>query len=362
MIRVALVLNMPTPYRTPVFQRLSRRPDIHLNLIYCSHSEPDREWIHEPSGLSETFLDDRILSWRGRYIHFGYGVWNELWSLKPNVVITGGYNPTHLLAFLYCVVTGARHISNTDGDIQSESRLTVLHRALRRVVSTQTKAYIGPSDSSLGLFKSWGIEADRLFKAPLSADNDAFHTDSGSDREFDVLFCGRLAEVKDPLFALAVSAGVALKLGRKIKVLVIGSGPLGDAVDAMSIETPEIELTRPGFIQPSEIAQWFQRSSLFLFPTNWDPWGLVVNEACAAGLPVLTTANAGAARELVRDAENGYVLPKVVDIWVDRAAALLSDRLSWSVMSERSRELVGNYTHEHSAAGYEAAIRRSIQG
>jgi glycosyltransferase involved in cell wall biosynthesis len=357
MIKVALVLNMPTPYKTPVFQRLSERPDINLTLIYCSHSEPDREWVQNPSGLSEIFIDERVVSWRGRYIHFATGVWRELGVLKPDVVVTGGYNPTHLLAFLYCLLRGARHISNTDGDYQSEARLSAVHRAIRWAVSLRTKAYIGPSDSSLRLFRSWGVADHRLFKAPLSVDNDAFHSAHGGDREFDFLFCGRLAVVKDPLFALAVCAGVAEKLNRRVKILVLGSGPLAEAVDAMANDTPTIEVTRPGFVQSSETSLWFQRSRLFLFPTNWDPWGLVVNEACAAGLPVLASPEAGAARELVRDGENGYVLPKEAHLWVEAAARVLDDVHLWSSMSEHGREIVRNYTYESSAAGYDAAIR-----
>ncbi|MGM7777331.1 glycosyltransferase family 4 protein [Arthrobacter sp. KNU-44] len=360
MINVAFVLNMPTPYKTPVFQRLSERPDINLTLIYCSHSEPDREWVQSPSGLSEIFIDERVVNWRGRYIHFATGVWRELRLLRPDVVITGGYNPTHLLAFLYCLLRGARHISNTDGDYQSEARLSAVHRAIRWAVSVRTKAYIGPSDSSLRLFKSWGVDGNLLFKAPLSVDNDAFVGARVGNREFDFLFCGRLAEVKDPLFALAVSAGVAEKLNRRVKILVLGSGPLAEAVDAMADETPMIEVTRPGFVQVGEVALWFQRSRLFLFPTNWDPWGLVVNEACAAGLPVLASPEAGAARELVKHGENGYVLPKDTHLWVEAAARVLGDVQLWSAMSEYSREIVRNYTYESSAAGYEAAIRSAI--
>lgn len=357
MKRVALVLNMPTPYRVPVFQRVSAEPDIDLHVIYCAQTEPDREWVLEPSALSEIFLKDRMVRWRGRFIHFGAGVWRELRRIKPDVVITGGYNPTHLIAFIYCVLTGVRHISNTDGDVESEKSLSILHRLVRRAVSTRTHAYIGPSDSSLRLFESWGVRKVRLFKAPLSVDNEAFDDQRTVDREFDVLFCGRLVDIKDPLFALTVSAKTAERLNRSISVLVLGSGPLADAVDAMAENLSSIVVTRPGFVQPDEIASWFQRCRLFLFPTEWDPWGLVVNEACAAGLPVLVTPYAGAARELVETGMNGFVMAKSVEPWADHAAKILDDPVLWASMSEASRIKVEKHTHEASAEGYLEAIR-----
>lgn len=362
MTRVALVLNMPTPYRSPVFQRVSAEIDIDLHLIYSTALEPDREWIQEETDLSERFLRDGTIAWKGRFIHFGLGVWRELRRLKPDVVITGGYNPTHLVAFVYCVVAGVRHISNTDGDVESEKRLSVFHRFVRRIVSKGTHAYVGPSDSSLRLFESWGVSSDRLFKAPLSIDNEEFSARQPEEREFDVLFCGRLNEIKDPLFALSVCAEVAERLNRKITVLVLGTGPLADAVDRMAGGLASLAVTRLGFVQPKEIAVWFQRSRLFLFPTDWDPWGLVVNEACAAGLPVLASPNAGAARELVQSGMNGYVLAKDVHLWADHASVILDDPTLWKSMSEVGRGKVAKYTHQKSAEGYLAAIRCVANG
>lgn len=360
MKKVALVLNIPTPYRAPVFQRISTQPDIDLHVIYFAHSEPDREWVLESNTVSEIFLKSRMVRWRGRFIHFGGGVWRELRRIKPDVVITGGYNPSHLIAFLYCVLTGVRHISNTDGDVESEKKLSTLHRILRRIVSTRTHAYIGPSNSSLMLFESWGVPRDRLFKAPLSVDNQAFNQGESGERDFDILFCGRLTAVKDPLFALSVSAKVAEILNRSVRVLVLGSGPLADAVDNMAEDLSSLAVTRPGFVQPDEIAIWFQRCRLFLFPTDWDPWGLVVNEACAAGLPVLATPNAGAARELVESGINGYVMTKSVQAWADQAAKLLDLPGLWDSMSERSRLKVETYTYSASAEGYLEAIRWAL--
>jgi glycosyltransferase involved in cell wall biosynthesis len=82
----------------------------------------------------------------------------------------------------------------------------------------------------------------------------------------------------------------------------------------------------------------------------------VANEACAAGLPVIVSPAAGVAHELVRDGENGHVLPLAVAPWADAAATLLADESAWRRMSRRSLELVQPYTYANAAAGVVAAI------
>jgi glycosyltransferase involved in cell wall biosynthesis len=64
-----------------------------------------------------------------------------------------------------------------------------------------------------------------------------------------------------------------------------------------------------------ELPEVFSKARIFLFPTKFDCWGLVANEACAAGLPVFISPHAGAAGELVKSGINGYVLELDVNVW-----------------------------------------------
>ena len=87
-----------------------------------------------------------------------------------------------------------------------------------------------------------------------------------------------------------------------------------------------------------------------------DAWGVVANEACAAGLPVLITPEAGAARELVVDGVNGYVLELDVETWAEIAARLIADAELYQSMSRASRESVREYTFDRAAAAFRDAI------
>jgi glycosyltransferase involved in cell wall biosynthesis len=143
---------------------------------------------------------------------------------------------------------------------------------------------------------------------------------AGRERDIDLLFSGRLVAVKNAGFALQMAQGVAQQLARPVRLALLGSGPLEAELRAQAATlAPQVDVLFAGHVAQSEIPAWFQRARLFVFPTRWDPWGVVANEACLAGVPVLVSPFAGVAGELVRDGINGRVLPLELPAWVQTA-------------------------------------------
>lgn len=65
-----------------------------------------------------------------------------------------------------------------------------------------------------------------------------------------------------------------------------------------------------GFVQPKQLPELFEKSSCLLLPSNFEPWGMVIHEATAAGLAVIATSICGASVHLVQDGYNGYIVEK----------------------------------------------------
>ena len=63
-----------------------------------------------------------------------------------------------------------------------------------------------------------------------------------------------------------------------------------------------------GFLSCEETTKYYQAADIFVLPTRYDVWGLVINEALANGLPVITTQNCIAGKELIKDDKNGYLV------------------------------------------------------
>jgi glycosyltransferase involved in cell wall biosynthesis len=294
---IVIVTNMPAPYRIPIFRKLAQQWGYeNFKVIYCTEKEGNRDWILNQSGFDFLFLKENMLAWKNRYIHFNFDVLNVLRHLNPEVVITTGFNPSFLVAFGYAYFFDKIHIPMTDGTLESEQSLSLVHRAVRRVVYRFSEAFIGASLGSIRLYKSYNISSDRIFRSHLCINNSSFQSLASNQRSFDLMFSGRFAPEKNPLFALDVAAGVAIALKRKVSLLMLGSGPLLEQAKehAMTLSS-DVEVTIAGFVQQDELPKFYSLAKVFLFPSSWDPWGVVANEACAAGQAVIVSPHAGAA-------------------------------------------------------------------
>ncbi len=360
--RIVIVTNIPAPYRMEIYSLLATHFDNdHFHVIYCAQKEANRDWVIEDTGFAHTFLKTNYITRKGRYIHYNPDALSLLKQLKPDVIITTGFNPTHLLAFAYAVLTGKVHIPMTDGTVDSELKLSGLHRFVRRVVYRFSKMFIGASLGALRLYLCYGINSDRFYQSHLCANNAAFTALYTTNKSYDLLFSGRFSPEKNPLFALDIAAGVAKNLNRPVSIVMLGAGPLLDEAKAYAESlAPQVIATFPGFFQQAELPAIYNSAKVFLFPSSWDPWGVVANEACAAGLAVIVSPHAGVANELVCHDVNGYVLELNLDEWIKHTTELLSNPDLLEQFSKESQVKVQAYTYEAAAQGVIEAVKGAL--
>lgn len=358
-VRLAVVTNIPAPYRVPAYNRIAADPRICFKAFYASEREPDRNWDLGKFSHDHAYLEGRFVTLSGRYIHHNPAIFRQLAEFEPDVVLTTGFNPTHLYAFAYAMRHGIAHVAMTDGTDISEAQLSLLHRLVRRIVYSRTRAFVAASEGGKRLFRSYGIGEDRLFLSPLCANMDV-RWDNVVPRApgADFIFCGRFVQVKNPLFAVQVALRTAQLLGRRTVLLAVGNGPLEhELVAAAARHADKIEVRVCGFARQDELPGWYASARILLFPTSWDPWGVIANEACAAGLPVIVTPDAGVANDLIHEGLNGFVRPLDVEDWARCAVDLLTDDAVYQRFSAAARERVGYYSFENAAAGIvEAAL------
>ena len=101
---------------------------------------------------------------------------------------------------------------------------------------------------------------------------------------------------------------------------------------------------------------------MFVFPTREDIWGLVVNEAMANGLPIITTDKCVAGLELIEDGENGYIVPvENVDMLARKITFLLQNDSLRKIMAQKSLEYIKRYTIENMVVAHLKIIRSEDQ-
>jgi glycosyltransferase involved in cell wall biosynthesis len=98
-------------------------------------------------------------------------------------------------------------------------------------------------------------------------------------------------------------------------------------------------------------------------PTHSDPWGLVVNEAMACGLPIIVSSVAGCAADLVENGWNGYIVPpRDSDKLREAIDCVVRQPERQRQMSERSLERIRRNSPEACADGLAAAAISAVAG
>jgi glycosyltransferase involved in cell wall biosynthesis len=147
-----------------------------------------------------------------------------------------------------------------------------------------------------------------------------------------ILFCGKFVEQKCPFDLL--KAFVLLSEHCNASLVFVGDGPLRNAMEAFVAERQLEHVYFFGFRNQTELPACYALADVFVLPSSFEPWGLVLNEAMCFGLPVIASDQVGAAADLVRNGRNGFVYP------VGNVEAL-AHQLQHVLADERTRQETG---------------------
>jgi glycosyltransferase involved in cell wall biosynthesis len=169
-----------------------------------------------------------------------------------------------------------------------------------------------------------------------------------------LLSVGRL--VPEKAFDVLVRASA----GTDVAVVIAGDGPERDGLERLARELG-VSLTILGDVGEAELAQQYVDADVFVLLSRHEPWGVVVNEAAASGLPLLLSDRVGAAYDLLREGENGFaVRADDVEAAATALRALAADPDLRRRMGERSRGLVGGWDYASSVERFVAAVREAV--
>jgi glycosyltransferase involved in cell wall biosynthesis len=277
---------------------------------------------------------------RGRWVVASRGTRHELDDFNPDIVLLGGWNQP---AFWTGLRWARRHgrtvvlwVESTLYDERSGS--LVLERLKRRAVSAAS-AFLVPGRAALEYVESLGVSPERIFVAPNAVDLSIFTVDANREtrEQCTFLYVGRLAAEKGIDVLLDAFADVPGRL------LIAGSGPQEAELRART----NGRVTFLGHMPREELPELYKSADCFVLPSRSEPWGMVLKEAAAAGLPLVATEAAGAAHDLIEDGVNGYrVAVDDADALADALRKVASDRAWRRRAGERSRELTEGYTGE----------------
>jgi len=151
-----------------------------------------------------------------------------------------------------------------------------------------------------------GFKKDRILNDLYSADIDLFEKisltrSSISERKKKFIYIGRYSNEKN-IFGLFNAFQKFRELNKEWELLCLGTGPLYE-------NAPQIEgITHQGFVQPADMEKFLLKTDVFILPSFFEPWGLVVHEMAAAGFPMILSNKVGASEKFLEKGKNGFLV------------------------------------------------------
>src|SRR5208282_3736088 len=189
-----------------------------------------------------------------------------------------------------------------------------------------------------------------------------FRAKLGLPRRF-ILFVGRLIPEKGVFDLLDAYAKLESDVRSEVGLVFAGEGFSRNELAQRAKRISPGTISFSGFAQREDLAGLYALAETLVLPTHSDPWGLVVNEAMACGLPIIVSSVAGCSADLVEDGWNGYVVPPRDSERLSVAINSLARQLELKQqMSARSLERIRNYSPEACADGLASAAISSGMG
>ena len=380
--RLALFATHPVQYHVPIWRGLAKTPGLEVTVYYFSN--------HSIRGTVDAGFDVPV-AWDVPLLE---GYEHEFISrtadlARPNsvgvpnagrVLRDGRYDCVLLLGYMHRferqVIRAARRLGIRTvmrGEFADIGR----HRGLvRRLVRGQylkwfyshvdAFCYIG-EEARRHLLER-GIPEEKLFFSPYSVDSTLFEAqrrmyDRGERRAdlgltedcFTFLFSGKLIPRKDPLILL--EALRRLHRHEQVALIVLGDGPLKTQVVKLGSDLLGSRFLFRGFVNQSQLGQYFLAADAFVLPSNVETWGLVVNEAMHFGLPVIVSDQVGCHRDLVIEGKTGLIFQSGDAQALSFALQhLMQDTAEAKRMGRNAQQHIRLYSTEASVAGIMRAI------
>jgi len=355
---------------------LARIQDIDPFSIELASSQKIYPWITERNGLGErliTLFDRRYEEVLPRTI--SRKLVAVLRKLQPQVIAIPGYHQAPLRA-------AAKWTHTNRGGVILMSETTAWDHPRRWwrelakrwwLRSRVDAAFVGGMPHR-DYFVQLGVDVRRIWDRYDVVDNDYFMEHCEALRKSPIhrvenglperyfLYVGRFAPEKNLRNLLR-----AYRHYRQIEpdgwdLVIVGDGPQRQELHRIVHSGGIPGVHWPGFKQVEDLPLYYAFAGCFILPSIKEPWGLVVNEAMAAGLPILASKRCGCAADLVRNGSNGFTFnpadAQELTGLMQRMAALSDhERVA---MGTASREIISDWTPEVWAEQLCRAVRAAV--
>jgi len=370
-VRCAIVPPTPVPYREPLFRSLHERDELDIRLIYQSARQPSWDVPTEWFPREHPYPAVHLRSWQRRRsgrtpVLWPRGLERALRSADPDCVVVSEYGPASLRALNWCRRHGRAYVIFTECTPAIDSMLARWQLELHRRLARQADGLIAASSAARARLLAFGVPDERIAVALQAADVEPFRAAATPTSHADeaepvtVISAGRL--VPDKNFGMLIEAFAKAGLTpADAQLEIAGAGFLEDDLKELATKTG-VPVRWLGHLPPEELPDLYANAGVYALISTYEPFGVAVREAAAAGLPIICSKTAGAAGDVAIDGRNAVLVnPYDIDDIAGALGRLVSDADLRRRMGEESRAIDLETDGREVDAFVEAVVRAAIR-
>lgn len=294
---ILFLSNIVTPYQLDFLEELNNHENTKALGYFLFSKEQNRDWdLKLPSYVTVANFAKKISDYKNLY--------QFIRNNKIHKIIIGGYTlpSTYFLIFLSKILKIELYFWLERPINEQQGLKKYLKEIYLKLTLNSAKKVFAIGKLAVEIYKKYNPNTVNL---PYSMNLDKFYNierDTNEKNEIKFLFSGQYIDRKNIINTINAFKSIE---NENIKLNLIGGGELRKQVTDLIKEDSRIKDL--GFIQPRDLPNIYDKSDIFLMPSKHDGWALVINEAMAAGMPIISTNKVGAVVEYITHKENGFV-------------------------------------------------------
>lgn len=372
-MKIAILTNISSPYKSLQINEFCKLENTDFTVYYTEPNNKKIEWEEKKAEFLQVSLKQINM-----FSKFGLILNKGLFNIvrRNELLILTGYDQLSMIFIsIICRFYNRPYIVLFDGISRNrielkESKLKII---FKKIVLSQSRGVMANGlVSRLYLTSILGYPNEKIYNQYLSVDNktlELLSLDKQKHRDFYrakynidsdskvLLFSGRLIEKKN---IEKVILAISILKRKDIIFLITGGGELNRKIQQLADDLA-VKVIITGFInEQEELFKHYFAADVLILPSKEEPWGLVVNECMAAGLPVIVSKVCGCSLDLVKDNYNGYTIDPMdeVDIAEKINQVLFSSKID--EMGKNSKEIISKWTFENSKKMLAQIIRERV--
>jgi glycosyltransferase involved in cell wall biosynthesis len=389
-VRLAYLVTHPIQYQAPLLRRIAADPDIQLKVFFASDLSLGKfvdagfnraiEWdVPLLGGYNFEILpalqrNDHLSFWRP----LNYGLASRLRAGRFDALWIHGYMRWyHWVAMITAKRLGLKVLVR-DEATQISRPITRGKQNLKNAFFAWLRLlidrFLAIGSLNASYYRQYDVPAARIFMMPYAVDN-AFFQARAADFEGQrqalrnelglagdrpvILYAGKLTRRKGPCDLLEAYTRLSPDKRQEPHpyLLYVGDGEQRSQLEVSAAATGWNSIRFLGFKNQREIPAFYDLCDVFIMPSLFEPWGLVVNEAMNAGKAIIISDRTGCAPDLVRNGVNGFVFRAGHPAELARAMRdTLDNRSRCAEMGRQSLDIINRWSFEEDMQGLRAAL------